>query len=311
MTSGIGSGIENGLNRHENHERDRQALHGAIDATAEAGFPNVICFSGNREGHDGRRGLKNCAEGLKQVVGLRGGEEGHHLHGAAQQQGQPRGLHVRPHALGRRAVQGASARERFKLLYDIYHMQIMEGDVIRTIQENHALLRPLPHRRQPRPQRDRRDAGAELPGDLKAIVDTGFKGYVAQEFIPKRGPLASLAAGVQDLRRVRVGSGKNRVAGYMPVQPPGILSIGSARLALGVGRQRLLHRSGPACRTLAAGPGAAPFLLPVAVSRPPPPGERAGPWPVANWPATRQFFSRHPQFLGCRLEAFSGARGRQ
>jgi hydroxypyruvate isomerase len=88
--------------------------------------------------------------------------------------------------------------ERFKLLYDIYHMQIMEGDVIATIKKNHPYY--AHYHTGGVPGRAEIDDSQELnyPAIMKAIADTGFKGFVAQEFVPKRADvLASLRQGVQ------------------------------------------------------------------------------------------------------------------
>ena len=141
--------IPEGLNRIEHHAVMVPGMIERIGACADAGLPNVICFSGNRGGMDDELGLENCAEGAQADRRPGRAAQGHGLHGAAEQQGRPPRLHVRPHGLGRRARRRVGS-ERFKLLYDIYHMQIMEGDVIRTIRDNHALHRPLPHGRRPR-----------------------------------------------------------------------------------------------------------------------------------------------------------------
>ena len=106
-----------------------------IPLAADAGIKNVICFSGNRERPGRRAGDRELRQGPEAADVAGGKQTGQRGDGAAQQQGQPQGLHVRPHRLGRRAVQAVGS-ERFKLLYDIYHMQIMEGDMIRTIREN-------------------------------------------------------------------------------------------------------------------------------------------------------------------------------
>jgi hydroxypyruvate isomerase len=91
----------------------------------------------------------------------------------------------------------AVGSERFKLLYDIYHMQIMEGDVIRTIKQNHQYI--AHYHTGGVPGRNEIDETQELhyPAIMKAIIDTGYKGHVAQEFIPKRpDALVSLKQGV-------------------------------------------------------------------------------------------------------------------
>lgn len=87
--------------------------------------------------------------------------------------------------------------ERFKLLYDIYHMQIMEGDVIRTIRDNHQYI--AHYHTGGVPGRHEIDASQELnyPAIMRAIAETGFSGYVAQEFVPTRDPRTSLAEAVR------------------------------------------------------------------------------------------------------------------
>ena len=92
---------------------------------------------------------------------------------------------------------------RVKLLFDIYHVQIMHGDVIRRIEPAQGPHRPHPHRRQPRPRRTRRHAGDQLPADHAEAGRIGYTGYVGQEFIPTRDPLAGLRRGGEAVRRVR------------------------------------------------------------------------------------------------------------
>ena len=82
--------------------------------------------------------------------------------------------------------------ERFKLLYDIYHMQIMEGDIIHYHSRSSRIFRPLPHGGRPRPARNRRLPGIVLSAVIKAIVDTGYKGCVGQEFLPNHDTIASI-----------------------------------------------------------------------------------------------------------------------
>ena len=77
-----------------------------------------------------------------------------------------------------------SARPNFKLLFDIYHVQIMNGDVIRRLRTAQGLHRPLPHRGQSGPRRAGREAGDQLPAIMKAIIETGYDDFIAQEFIP-------------------------------------------------------------------------------------------------------------------------------
>ena len=182
-----------GFNRIENHAKFVPSMIERIAACADAGLPNVIVFSGNRAGLPDEQGLENCAIGLKQIVG------------AAEKRGvtvcmELLNSKVNHHDYmcdhtdwGVELVKRVGS-ERFKLLYDIYHMQIMEGDVIRTIRKHHAYIGHYhtggnPGRNEFEPA-DIQELN--YPAIMRAIKDTGFRGYVAQEFIPTRDPLTSL-----------------------------------------------------------------------------------------------------------------------
>jgi hydroxypyruvate isomerase len=189
-------GIPKAWNRLEHHDTLVEIYTKRITETADAGFVNLICFSGNREKVDDQQGLENCAIGLKRILPL----------------AEKRGVTIAMELLNSkvnhadymcdRTAWGVElvkrlGSERFKLLYDIYHMQIMEGDVIRTIQNNHAYI--AHYHTGGNPGRHEIDETQELyyPAIMRAILDTGFKGYVAQEFVPVRDPLTSLAQGVK------------------------------------------------------------------------------------------------------------------
>jgi hydroxypyruvate isomerase len=196
MVSGVPGGISSGLNRIENHQKIAEFFEQTIPLVAKAGFPNIICFSGNRRGQPDEQGLENCAIGLKKMVGV---AEKHKVnicmellnskvdHADYQCDNTHWGVELCKRV----------GSDRFKLLYDIYHMQIMEGDVIRTIRNSHQYI--AHYHTGGVPGRNEIDQTQELfyPAVMKAIVETGFKGFVAQEFIPKREPLASLRQGVQ------------------------------------------------------------------------------------------------------------------
>jgi hydroxypyruvate isomerase len=188
--------IPQGLNRIENHEKMVPSMIERIGEVAEAGLPNVIVFSGNRDGMPDEQGLENCAIALKQIVPT------------AEKAGVTVCMELlnskvnhkdymcdRTH-WGVELVKRVGS-ERFKLLYDIYHMQIMEGDVIATIRENAAYIGH--YHTGGVPGRNEIDEGQELyyPAIMRAILETGYKGFVAQEFIPKRDPLTSLREGVR------------------------------------------------------------------------------------------------------------------
>ncbi len=187
--------LTDGFNTPENHAWLIPDFTSSIPLVAEAGFPNIICFSGDRRGISDARGLANCARGLREIMPI----------------AEEHGVTVCMELLNSRvdhidyqcdrtewglALVDAVGSDRFKLLYDIYHMQIMEGDVIRTIRNYHTYIGH--YHTGGNPGRNEIDESQELyyPAIMEAILETGFEGYVAQEFIPTRDPLTSLAEGV-------------------------------------------------------------------------------------------------------------------
>ncbi len=205
MVSGVPGGIPDGFNRLENHDKLVNFFEETIPLVAKAGYLNVICFSGNRRGMDDQKGLENCAVGLKRVVGL---AEKHQVNVVMELLNSKVNHkdYMCDHTAWGVALCKQVGSERFKLLYDIYHMQIMEGDVIRTIKGDkeagiEAAAPYIAHYHTGGvPGRHEIDDTQELhyPSVMKAIVETGFRGHVAQEFIPKRSDvIASLKQGVQ------------------------------------------------------------------------------------------------------------------
>ena len=193
---GLG-GIGQAFNRLEHHDKLTAAYEQRLRETADAGFERLICFSGNRAGLDDAQGLDNCAAGLKRLLPLAeklkvtlcmellNSKRNHHDYQCD---------HV---AWGTELVRRL-ASERFKLLYDIYHMQIMDGDVCDTIRENHQYFDH--YHTGGVPGRNEIDETQELhyPRIMQAIVATGHKGYVAQEFVPKQpDAIASLRQAVR------------------------------------------------------------------------------------------------------------------
>lgn len=177
-------GIKKGLNRIENHSECLEKIIKSINLASDAGFPNVICFSGNREGLDDAEGMKNCETAIKQVVGL---AEKKNVTLCMELLNSKRNhkdyMCDRTH-WGVELVKRVGS-DHFKLLYDIYHMQVQEGDVIATIQENYEYIGH--YHTAGVPGRNEIDDSQELfyPAIVKAIINTGFKGYLAQEFVPK------------------------------------------------------------------------------------------------------------------------------
>jgi len=175
-------GIPKGFNRIENHEKLIADFSAMIPKAAAAGVPNLICFSGNREGQPDNEGMINCAKGLRQLMPL---AEKHGVtivmellnsfgHADYQCDKTPWGS----------ALCEMVGSERFKLLYDIYHMQIMEGNIIDTIRKYHPYIGH--YHTGGVPGRNELDETQELnyPAIMKAIVETGYTGFVGQEFVP-------------------------------------------------------------------------------------------------------------------------------
>jgi hydroxypyruvate isomerase len=192
MVSGAGT-IPNGWNRVENHEKLDAEMRQNIQKAAAAKLPNVITFSGNRRGMSDDEGKTNTIAGLNRV----------------KKYAEDAGITICLELLNSKIdhkdymcdhtawgvdVMKAVASPRVKLLYDIYHMQIMEGDVIRTIREN---IQYIGHFHTGGvPGRHELDGGQELNWRTVAlaIADLKFDGYFAHEFVPARDPMTSLKA---------------------------------------------------------------------------------------------------------------------
>jgi hydroxypyruvate isomerase len=196
---GLG-GINKAFNRVEHHDKLVTAYEQRIKDAADNGYERVICFSGNRAGLDDQKGLENCAAGLKRLMPFAEKHKVTLIMELLNSKRSHKDYQCDHTAWGVELVKRVSS-ERFKLLYDVFHMQIMDGDVCDTIRENHQYFDH--YHTGGVPGRAEIDDSQELnyPRIMKAIVDTGFKGYVAQEFIPKREPLVSLkqAIGICDV----------------------------------------------------------------------------------------------------------------
>ncbi|MDP1811866.1 MAG: TIM barrel protein [Sediminibacterium sp.] len=183
MCNGAEIGLTKGWNDKQYHATLIKNYTEHIDLVANAGFKNLFCASGNRNGMDDETGLRNCVDGLKQVIGL------------AEKKGVILTMELLNSKIDHkdymcdRTQWGVELCKRigspnFKLLYDIYHMQIDEGDVIRTIKDNNTYIGH--YHTAGVPGRHEIDETQELyyPAIMKAILETGFTDYVAQEFIP-------------------------------------------------------------------------------------------------------------------------------
>jgi len=188
--------IGRGFNRVEHHDSIIKDLEARLPLVKKANIPAQIVFSGNRAGLDDKQGLENCAKGLKRITPL----------------AEDLGITIVMELLNSKVDHGdymcdrtpwgaelvkQVGSPRFKLLYDIYHMQIMEGDVIRTITDHKDAIGH--YHTAGVPGRNEIDATQELqyPAICAAILKTGYTGYLGQEFMPKRDPMKSLRQAVE------------------------------------------------------------------------------------------------------------------
>lgn len=188
--------IEKAFNRTEHHDALVEVYETKLRECAEVGAKQLICFSGNRDGMDDEEGLENCATGLKRILPL-AEKLGITLTMELLNSRVDHPDYMCDHSTWGVALSEKIASPNFRLLYDIYHMQVMEGDVIATIRAHHTHFSH--YHTGGCPGRNEIDETQELnyPAIMCAIVATGYKGYVGQEFIPKNpNKLASLRQGV-------------------------------------------------------------------------------------------------------------------
>jgi hydroxypyruvate isomerase len=195
LGAGMGGPIEHGLNDPANHEKIVASLTAGIPKAAKAGVPNVITFFGNRRGRSDADAIANCVAALNRVKSV------------AEDHGVTIVVELLNSKVNHKDYQGdrtafgveviaAVNSPRVKLLYDIYHMQVMEGDVIQTIRNNKQWI--AHYHTAGVPGRHELDGTQELQyaAIAKAIVDLPFTGFMAQEFIPVRDPITSLREAV-------------------------------------------------------------------------------------------------------------------
>jgi len=197
MSNGSNLGIPRGFNDPAHHAQLLKDFSDVIPKAADHGIKNVICFSGNRNGMDDNVGLENCARGLDPVIKI---AQKYNVNIVMEllnsKVNHPD--YMCDHTPWGVALCEKLGSDNFKLLYDIYHMQIMEGDIIATIEKYHQYI--AHYHTGGVPGRAEIDETQELyyPAIMRTILKTGFKGFVAQEFIPRGAdPLASLKAGVK------------------------------------------------------------------------------------------------------------------
>jgi hydroxypyruvate isomerase len=191
--------IESGLNRSENHDRIEVEMLANLDLARRWDIPLLICFSGSRDELSAEAGIENTALGLSRVAR------------AAEDAGVTLALELlnsrvdHPDYQCDRTVWGLEVIERVdsprvRLLYDVYHMQVMEGDLIRTIQTHHDAFAHYHVAGNPGRHEPDRSQEISYPAIYEAIAATGFDGYVGMEYLPRGGLVESLRAALDDFR---------------------------------------------------------------------------------------------------------------
>jgi len=191
MPQGAGMGIDNGWNNPELHDKLVASYEDVIPQVAKAGLSNLICFSGRRRGLTDEQGWENCEKGLKRIMKTAEQHKVTLIMELLNTNGH-RDYQCCYTAWGVELCKRLGS-ENFKLLYDIYHMQIMEGNIIDTMTKNIQYIGHI--HTGGNPGRNEIDETQELnyPAIMKALVKTGYKGFVGQEFVPKAAdPIASL-----------------------------------------------------------------------------------------------------------------------
>jgi hydroxypyruvate isomerase len=199
LVCAVGTGIcpiENGLNDRANHGTIEANFRRVLPAAKEHGVPNVICFSGNRRDVSDEQAWDNCALLLNKVKAQAEDLGVTIVMELLNSKVNHKDYHCDTTPWGVELCKRVNS-PRFKLLYDIYHMQIMEGDVIRTIRDNYQWIAHF--HTGGNPGRNEIDETQELnyKAISQAVVDLGFGGYYAHEFIPVRDPMTSLREAVE------------------------------------------------------------------------------------------------------------------
>lgn len=184
MCNGAEINLVDGFAEPRFHQQLIKNYEEMIPLVAKAGYKNLICFSGNRRGMDDETGLKNSAEGLKKLMALAEQHKVTLIMELLNSKINHKDYFADKTPWGVELCKRVES-ENFKLLYDIYHMQIDEGDVIRTIQDSHQYIAHYHTAGVPGRNEIGKNQELNYPAIMRAIVKTGFKGYVAQEFIPK------------------------------------------------------------------------------------------------------------------------------
>lgn len=192
-STGYGGGgtISDGLNDPANHNAIAGNLERSLPAAARAGVPNVIAFFGNRRGLSDAEGIDHCVTALRRIAPVAESEDVTVVVELLNSRVDHPDYQGDRTSFGVEVVARVGS-PRVKLLYDVYHMQVMEGNVIQTIRDNHQYIGH--YHTAGVPGRHELDRQQELhwPAIARAIAETGFRGYLAHEFIPTRDPMTSL-----------------------------------------------------------------------------------------------------------------------
>ena len=197
MCNGAEINLVDGFNDKQFHDKLVRNYTEMIPLVAKAGYTNLICFSGNKRGKDDETGLNNCVEGLKKILPLAEKHKVVLVMELLNSKVDHKDYQCDKTAWGVELCKRLGS-PNFKLLYDIYHMQIDEGDVIRTIKANHQYI--AHYHTGGVPGRNEIDTTQELyyPAIMDTILKTGFSGFVAQEFIPSwPDKISALKKGVE------------------------------------------------------------------------------------------------------------------
>ncbi len=186
-----GSGIKSGINDKKNHAGMDRKMREAIKAAAEAGAPNVIVLAGDRQGISDEEGLDNCVAFLNNIKSYAEDQRVTLCMELLNSKVNHPGYMCDHTAWGVEVCKRVNS-PRVKLLYDIYHMQIMEGDIIRTVQQNIKFIGHF--HTAGNPGRHEFDDTQEMnyAGICKGIADTGYQGYLAHEYTPTKDPIETL-----------------------------------------------------------------------------------------------------------------------
>jgi len=195
MVPGAGS-IKKGLNDKSMHPEFLEDFKNNIKAAAEYKWPNVICMAGDRKGISDEEGMDNCHTILKEAVKIAEDSGVTICMELLNSKVNHPGYMCDKSAWGFELCRRVNS-PRFKMLYDIYHMQIMEGDLIATIRKNIGMIGHF--HTAGVPGRHELDENQEIyyPAVMRAIVESGYQGYVAHEYTPERDPMKSLVQAVQ------------------------------------------------------------------------------------------------------------------